>query len=130
MRERLRLAEIEQGFGLLEMGAEDLLEFVEFAGAGRLAPALGRAEAAQMAVADPGGGKMGGELVLGEALLARHRRRADVEHEAHARVAQRLQEGRDARALIADGVDRGRLHGRGFTTAAGPRHGQAGERRD
>src|SRR3990172_3527372 len=65
-----------------------------------------------MAVEDAGLGQMRGKPVLGEALLARHGCRANVEHELHARLSQRRDEAVDASPLIADGVDGARLHRR------------------
>src|SRR5262249_9758716 len=47
-----------------------------------------------------------GEGRFGESLLARDGRRADVEHNGNAGLAQRRDEGGHARALIANGKDR------------------------
>ena len=80
-REPDRLAEIEQRLWLAQMLEEDALEACYVSGVGRVAPALGGAEPAQMAIGDARLGKMRRELMLGEALLARDGGRADVEHE-------------------------------------------------
>ena len=92
-RQRDRLTEVEEGLRLLHMLSEDTLEAFEVPAARRLAPALRGTEPAQMPVADPGFCKMGGELVLGEALLAGNRCRANVEHELDACLAQGAEEG-------------------------------------
>src|SRR5512147_1834691 len=88
------------------MSEEDPLEAFEVSGARRLAAALGRAEPPQMAVADPGLGKMGRELVLRETLLARDGCCADIEDQLDAAVFEGADEAGDGSALIADGADR------------------------
>ena len=95
MRERDRLAEIEQRFRLIHMGKKDALEAFEVSATRRVSPALRGAEPAQMAVTDAGLGQVSGELVLREAFLARDWRGPDVEDELNARVFERADEGGD-----------------------------------
>jgi hypothetical protein len=59
-----------------------------------------------MTIANSGLGEMGRELVLREALLARDRRRADVEDQLDLSVFERADEGVDGSALVADGANR------------------------
>src|SRR5262245_26442624 len=92
------------------MLSEDALEAFDVSAAGGLASALRRAEPAQMAIGDAGLGKMGRELVLGEALLARDRCCADVEDLLDAGIFEGADEAGDGPALIADGADRFRRH--------------------
>src|SRR4051794_458736 len=100
-----RLAEIEQGLRPGHVLAEHLLESLEVARAGRLAPALRRAEPAQMAIGYAGLGEMCRKLAFGKALLAGDWRRANVEHKLDARLRKRRYKGPDGRALIANGAD-------------------------
>ena len=106
LRQRDRLAEVEEGLRLLHMLKEDALEAFEVPAARRLAAALRGAESAQVPIADPGVCEMRRELVLGEALLAGDRCCANVEHELDACLAQGAEEGIDRAAFIADGADR------------------------
>ena len=88
LRERDRLAEVEQGLRLLHMLTEDALEAFDVPAARSLAASLRRAKPAQMPIADPCFSEMRRELVLGESLLAGDRRRANVKHELDACLAQ------------------------------------------
>jgi hypothetical protein len=90
--ERDRLAEVEQGFGLLHMLQENALEAFDVSGARRVTTTLRCAEPAQVPIADRGVSEMRRELVLGEALLARDRCRADVEDQLDAGVFERADE--------------------------------------
>ena len=109
--ERDHLAEVEQGFGLLHMLQENALEAFGVSGARRVTTTLRCAEPAQVPIADPGISELRRELVLGEALLARDRCRADVEDQLDAGAFERADEAGDRPALIADGADRFWPHG-------------------
>jgi hypothetical protein len=99
LRERDRLAQVEQGFRLIHMGKKDALEAFEVSATGRVSPALRGAEPAQMAVTDAGIGQVSGELILREAFLARDWRGAYVENQLDPCLLERADEGVDGPAL-------------------------------
>ena len=63
-----------------------------------------------MTITDARFRQVGRELVLQKTLLARDRRRADVEDECDASAAQRPDEGVDRSAIVANGANRVRPH--------------------
>ena len=99
--------ERELGFGTHEAGFVDAAEFIHAAGAVGLAPGLGRAERAEMDVADAFFVEAGGEQFLGGAGAAGIGDVARVDDACDAGGLQTRDEARQRRVFVADGEEGG-----------------------